>query len=78
MELVRRSVGDPVWVYAPGHKGEKTKGKVVNVFNLDYGEYYVVEIETHVDPVLLVYDPITVSDAEDKPIGFDRGRIAIR
>lgn len=50
-----------------------SEGKVVLEFQRQGTKYYVVEFETHIDPVLLVYDGLTLSDDPNKPIGLYRG-----
>lgn len=51
---------------------EMSEGKVVLEFQRHEQKYYVVEFQTHIDPVLQVYDGITLSDDPKKPIGFWR------
>ncbi|MGZ4849814.1 MAG: hypothetical protein ACXV2C_00335 [Candidatus Bathyarchaeia archaeon] len=71
MQELKFNIGDTVWVH--DGKGGKTDGKVVHIFQLDWGgPHYVVEFQTAIDPVLDIYDGFTMSDAEDKPTGFWR------
>jgi hypothetical protein len=74
MEAVELNVGDAAWCYVGNHQGKMSKGKVVAVLNLEgWGhKHYVIEISTHVDPLLEVRPPWAVSDSAKKPIGFMR------
>lgn len=44
--------GDEAWIWLSGHNGELTKGTVVHRFRLPhiFGELFVIEIDTHIDP----------------------------
>lgn len=72
---VQLNVGDTAYYFASGHKGELSKGTVVHVFELYRRAHYVIEIPTHIDPVLEIRCSLSVSDAPDKPIGLWRGLI---
>jgi hypothetical protein len=81
-KAVKLALGDTAYIYAPGHKGELTPAKVVHIF--DYGTtgdttHYVVEIETHIDPILYVRDVyLRLGQSIDKPIGLWRKRLSVR
>lgn len=77
MKYVEANVGDTVWIHGietRGGENKLTQGKVVHIFRPEgYSmDQYVVEIPTHIDPLLEVRDGFTVSDAADKPIGIYR------
>lgn len=66
-------VGDTAYCYSGfKHEGKLSEGKIVAVLNLErYGfPHYVIEIETHIDPILEVRDALTMSDKKEGPIGF--------
>lgn len=69
MQSIKASFGDKVWIY---RGSKKVQGMVVNIFELYSKTYYVVEIETSVEPILEVRDEFTISDAETKDIGLWR------
>jgi hypothetical protein len=77
MERVKLEVGDTAWVHGPNGRGEGEFNlvpyPVVHKFERYGMDQYVVEIDTPVDPVLSVYNSMTVSDSVDRPIGFYRG-----
>lgn len=52
------------------------EGKVVAVLNLEgYSfEHYVIEVDTHIDPVLEVRNGHTISDCAEGPLGLWRKR----
>lgn len=69
MSPVFANLHDTVW-YAIG--GENlVSGKVILIFER-YGPKYVIQTETHVDPVWEVRCPLTISDHPDKQIGLWR------
>lgn len=47
-------------------------GKVYAIIGEGLSTLYVIELETHIDPVYIVRDPFTVSDSAAKPTGFWR------
>lgn len=49
-------IGDEVGIFIGGHQGERTKGTVVYLLDLPDWMFrnYVVEIPTHIDPLLEV------------------------
>lgn len=74
-------VGDNVWVHGIVMRkvsknktiNELTPGKVVHVFQLDWGpEYYVIQIETSIDPELTIRSSWAISQDERGPIGLYR------
>jgi hypothetical protein len=68
--------GDDVWIHLGVVPGKLSKGKVLEVLDLSehgYGfKHYVIEIETHIDPVLEIREPMTMSEDEKGPIGLFR------
>jgi hypothetical protein len=52
-------VGDEAWIWLAHHKGELTQGTVIAELDLPgYSfRHYVIEIDTHVDPVLEIRAP---------------------
>lgn len=74
MRVLEFKVGDTAWVH--NGTGNLIDGQVVHIFQLDWGgPHYVVEFQTSIDPVLDVYDGMTMSDSKDKPIGFWRKNV---
>lgn len=79
-------VGDTAYCYCgPNHQGKLSEGKVVAVLNLERYSFphYVIEIETHIDPILEVRDAMTMADKKEGPIGFyeimqDRAKRGLR
>lgn len=76
MERVHLETGDWAWIYAPGHKGDRTRHKVVHTFDLNGERMYVIEVDTHIDPIYEVRSGMQVSDAKKKPIGLFRGLVS--
>jgi hypothetical protein len=74
MQQIDLKVGDTCWIHGVGSSGNFTKGTVISIVNLpNYGfQHYIIEIPTHIDPILEIRDPFTVSDHPDKPIGCFR------
>ena len=56
MEPITYEIGEACHVWVDGHQGETMEGKVVAVLDLPGWSFpnYVIEIETHIDPVLEV------------------------
>ena len=52
-------IGDDAWIWLSNHSGEMTKGKVVAFLDLPGWGFrnYVIEIDTHIDPLLEVRAP---------------------
>ena len=71
--------GDTVWIYGISSKNAKpTKGKVIKVLDLSDvgysdGPHYLVEIPTHIDPLLEIRTWETISQDEKGPVGSLRG-----
>lgn len=56
----------------PEHsKGGLFEGTVVHIFER-YDTQYVIEVDTHIDPVYFVRDGFTLSDAPTRSIGLFR------
>lgn len=56
---VDHNVGDVVYFYLSDHKGEKTEGKVVDIYEYEWHtgspiKHYIIEIETYIDPYLVI------------------------
>ena len=67
-------VGDTVWIYGIGRSNTKpTQGKVVKVLDLTDVGYadtqYVIEIPTHIEPLLEVRSWHNMSQDEKGPVG---------
>lgn len=63
-------VGQKAWFFMSGHKGEKTEGEIVHIFER-YGElHYVLAVEVPClgEETLHVREFWCMSPAEDKPI----------
>lgn len=56
-------IGDTVYFSQGGE--ELTEGKVVHIFERYNTKQYVIEVETHIDPYLVVRDWLTTSDTKD-------------
>jgi hypothetical protein len=65
------NVGDTAWFFTRSHHGEMTSGIVVGVVER-YGRVYVIEVDTHIDPIYYARTALEVSDSKDKPIGMWR------
>lgn len=67
--------GDDVWI-AGIENGKLTKGKVLERLDLSKHGYtfdnYLIEIDTHVDPLLEVRCIFTMSEDEKGPLGIFR------
>jgi hypothetical protein len=65
-------MGDTAYCYCSDRQGELSEGKIVAVLNLERYNFphYVIEIETHIDPILVVRDALTMADTKKGPIGF--------
>lgn len=65
------AIGDTVWLYVGDHRGKKSKGTIVHTFRLDWGgQFYVVEVPSHIDPLLEVRDWFSLAESEDAPLGL--------
>lgn len=71
-------VGDTVWIYGIGRSNVKpTQGKVVKVVDLSdagysIGDHYIIEVPTHIEPLLEVRTWHNISQDEKGPIGSFR------
>jgi hypothetical protein len=68
------SVGDTVWIYGIGPKNKITEGKVIKTIDLTdvghtTGPYYIVEVPTHIDPLLEMRTWETISQDRQGPVG---------
>jgi hypothetical protein len=65
-------LGDSAWFCGVYSNGDKTKGKVVHKFKLDdYNEeLYVLQINTHIEPLFYVREWGCLSDTEDGFLNF--------
>lgn len=76
MQCLEFELRDIAWIYIGNHDGRLTRGTVVHIFQLSWGPcQYVIEVDTHIDPILEVRDGFAMSDAEDKPIGLWRKNV---
>ena len=72
------TVGDTVWIYGVGAlKNTLTKGKVIKTIDLSdvgYADpiHYVIEIPTHIDPLLEIRNWATISQDAKGPVGAFR------
>jgi hypothetical protein len=68
-------VGDPVWIYGINRSNVKpTQGKVIKVVDLasagySHSEHYIIEIRTHIEPLLEVRSWHNISQDEKGPVG---------
>jgi hypothetical protein len=72
------AVGDDVWIYGIGTKNKLTKGKVIKIVDLSpegwsTGLHYIIEIPTHIDPLLELRTWETMSQDDRGPTGCFRG-----
>ena len=71
-------VGDPVWIYGINRSNVKpTQGKVIKVVDLSdsgysTGDHYVIEIPTHIEPLLEIRTWHNISQDEKGPVGSFR------
>lgn len=61
-------IGQTVWVHTGAD--EKESGVIVHSFEWYNTKQYVVEFQTHIDPVLYVYNALTMSPTKEGLIGF--------
>lgn len=67
-------IGDTVWVYGiDRHNAKPTKGEIIAVVDLTNAgyasEHYVIEIPTHIEPLLEIRTWETISQDEAGPVG---------
>ncbi len=71
-------VGDTVWIYGIGRSNVKTtQGKVIKVIDLSdaghtAGPHYVIEVPTHIEPLLEIRTWQNISQDERGPVGSFR------
>lgn len=59
--------------FVPGHYDNKLmRGTVVLEFQRNYMKYYIVEVDTGIEPIMFVRDGFSLSDSANKPIGAYR------
>jgi hypothetical protein len=66
------NVGDTVWIYGVNRSNVKpTQGKVVKVVTIDnYSDnHYIIEIPTHIEPLLEIRTWHNISQDEKGPVG---------
>ncbi len=68
--------GDDVWIHVGQNAGKLSKGKVLEVLDLSEHGYvsqqYLIEIQTSIEPLLEVRNPMTISEDEKGPVGLFR------
>ena len=68
-------VGDTVWIYGINRSNTKsTQGKVIKVVDLSnagysVGDHYIIEVPTHIDPILEIRTWQNISQDEKGPVG---------
>lgn len=73
------AINDDAWVYGINSKTNRpVKGKVIKIVDLKdagytFGPHYVVEIPTHIDPLLEIRTWESMSQDEKGPVGALRG-----
>lgn len=75
-------LGDIVWIYGVSRDANKpTKGRIVRIIGLeDWGypvdqDYYVIEVQTSIEPIFEVRTWETISQDEKGPVGAFRQAI---
>ena len=72
------AVGDAVWIYGITRSNTKpVQGKVIKVVNLSeagysVGDHYIIEVPTHIEPILEIRTWHNISQDERGPIGSFR------
>lgn len=72
------AVGDTVWIYGISRNNVKpTEGKVIKVVDLSdagysTGNHYIIEIPTHIEPILEIRTWENISQDEKGPVGSFR------
>lgn len=65
--------GDTVWIHGIGTKNKLTQGTVISCLDLSSKGYsdsqYIIEIPTHIEPLLEVRSWYTISQDENGPVG---------
>lgn len=70
----RYEIGDKVWVHCGGEENPLNEGTVRAILKFsDYNmEQYVIEIPTHIEPILVVHDFFSMSEDAEGPIALWR------
>jgi len=69
------AVGDVVWIYGINRSNSKpTQGKVIKIVDLvdagyTTGNHYIIEVPTHIEPILEVRTWENISQDEKGPVG---------
>jgi hypothetical protein len=72
------AVGDTVWIYGINRSNTKpVQGKVVKIVDLSdagysVGDHYIIEVPTHIEPILEVRTWHNISQDERGPVGSFR------
>jgi hypothetical protein len=72
------AVGDTVWIYGINRNNAKpVQGKVVKVIDLSdigysVGDHYIIEVPTHIEPILEIRTWHNISQDERGPVGSFR------
>jgi hypothetical protein len=72
------AVGDAVWIYGINRSNTKpVQGKVIKVVDLSdagysMGDHYIIEVPTHIEPILEVRTWHNISQDERGPVGSFR------
>lgn len=72
------AVGDAVWIYGINRNNTKpSKGKVIKIVDLSdsgytMGDHYIIEIPTHIEPLLEIRTWHNISQDEIGPVGSFR------
>lgn len=72
------AVGDSVWIYGVNRSNVKpVEGKVIKVVDLTnagygFGPHYIIEVPTHIEPLLEIRSWHNISQDEKGPVGSFR------
>lgn len=72
------AVGDTVWIYGISRNNAKpVQGKVIKVVDLSeagysVGDHYIIEVPTHIEPILEIRTWHNISQDEKGPVGSFR------
>jgi hypothetical protein len=62
-------LGKKVYIYLPHHKGDRTQGEVIHMFDVKSGlRLYVIEIQTSIDPLYEVRSQMEIWDTPSESI----------
>lgn len=66
-------VGETVWIHGVTPSNKLTKGKIIHIVDLGSQEYvdlqYIIEIPTHIEPLLEIRSWHTISQDDQGPVG---------